>query len=107
MTIGKSTTPKDELIARGNTDIEFVVQLGLLLSADRFPKVIESTEFNPQLQALRACGWINAHAFRVLEDAYSQLARARLQRSLVNERVTDGATTTLNLAQALCKEILG
>ena len=91
----------------GLLDIEFSVQLGILLNAHSCPEVIESTQIVEQLQALESCGWINASVFNTLVDAHTQLSRARLQSTLVDDPGSQEPETLLNIAQALCKEILG
>jgi glutamate-ammonia-ligase adenylyltransferase len=91
----------------GLLDIEFVVQLGLLLNADKFPQLIKSTEVAEQLLALKTCGWINGNTFNVLDDAYTKLNQARQQTALVDEIAGDQTTALLDIAQALCKDILG
>jgi len=91
----------------GLLDIEFVVQLGLLLNADRHPEVISSTQASHQLRALRDCGWINANAFKTLDSAYSILSQVRQQTALVDESDELETTPLLGIARALCEEILG
>jgi len=91
----------------GLLDIEFVVQLGVLLNAGTFPQVIRSTQVNDQLQALHDCGWIDASSFKTLDSAHEQLSHARLHAALVDEGAGFEATSLLGIAQALCKEILG
>ena len=91
----------------GLLDIEFVVQLGLLLNANRYPEVTESTEISQQLRALHACGWINTNTFNTLDSAYTQLVHARQQAALLDDRAEVETTSLLNIAQALCDEILG
>ena len=90
----------------GLLDIEFVVQLGLLIKAGEFPGVISSTEVNPQLQALLDCGWLSPEAFKTLDEAYAQLSRIRQQNALVDDGAQARNLTTLDTAQALCNEIL-
>ncbi len=90
----------------GLLDIEFVVQLGLLLNAENHPGVIGSTQLGSQLKALHDCGWINASTLKILDSAYEQLMHARLQATLVDD--TELGTLSLPLTtQALCEEILG
>lgn len=91
----------------GILDIEFVVQLGLLLNAASFTEVIKSTEVGDQLLALRDCGWINSSVFNTLLDAYTQLEQARQQAALVDAGDNVEAGPLLHIAQALCDEILG
>ena len=91
----------------GLLDIEFVVQLGLLLNANSYPEVIGSTEINRQFRALQNCGWININTFNVLDNAYTQLVQARQQTALIDDGTEVETTSLLNIAQALCDEILG
>jgi len=91
----------------GLLDIEFIVQLGLLLNASEYPEVIKSTQTGYQLQALHDCGWINANAFKTLDSAYAQLSHARLQAALVDDSAGHKNTPLLGIARALCDEILG
>jgi glutamate-ammonia-ligase adenylyltransferase len=91
----------------GLLDIEFVVQLGLLLNAEKFPEVIVSTEVNEQLRALNECGWINDNVFNILDKAYTQLSHAIQQASLVDDSADVETGPLLGIAQALCEEILG
>jgi glutamate-ammonia-ligase adenylyltransferase len=91
----------------GLLDIEFVVQLGILLNAPEFPEVISSTDINQQLQALKDCGWINTNALETLDRAYTQLSQARQQIALVDDGAEVETSSLLEIAQALCDEILG
>ncbi|MGB7453290.1 MAG: bifunctional [glutamate--ammonia ligase]-adenylyl-L-tyrosine phosphorylase/[glutamate--ammonia-ligase] adenylyltransferase [Lysobacterales bacterium] len=91
----------------GLLDIEFIVQLGLLLNAGEYPEVIKSTQTGPQLQALHDCGWIDANTFKTLDSAYAQLSHARLQAALVDDTAGREATDLPGITQALCDEILG
>jgi glutamine synthetase adenylyltransferase len=88
-------------------DIEFVVQMGLLLNASEYPEVISSAQVTPQLKALHDCGWLSTEAHRILDSAYAQLSHARLQADLVDDSASVKITPLLNIAQALCDEILG
>jgi len=91
----------------GLLDIEFVVQLGVLLNADACPGLIDSTEVRGQLKALHECGWLSADAIKTLDRAYSQLSHARLQSALVDDDAGLGTASLTRIAQALCEEILG
>jgi len=90
----------------GLLDIEFVVQLGLLLNANQFPKAIVSTQVNEQLQALQDCGWVNSKTFKTLLSAYTQLSHALQQSTLIDDRAEVENISLLNIAQTLCDEIL-
>ena len=91
----------------GLLDIEFVVQLGLLLNANEYPEIIGSAQVGAQLAALRDCGWIDTDEYKILDSAYAQLSHARLQADLVDDSASFEITSLLNIAQALCDEILG
>lgn len=91
----------------GLLDIEFVVQLGLLLNANSFPEVTNSTEISQQLRSLHDCGWVNTNTFNTLDSTYTQLVQARQQAALIDDRAEVDITSLLKLAQALCDEILG
>ena len=91
----------------GLLDIEFVVQLGLLLNANKFPEVLKSTQLAEQLLALRDCGWINTSVFKTLDNAYTQLSQAIQQAALIDDSTEVDTTALLDIAQALCEEILG
>ena len=91
----------------GLLDIEFVVQLGLLLNAPAHPEVFQPTQIIEQLRALEDCGWINVSVFNTLVDAHTRLSHARLQSTLVDDGTNQETRALLNIAQALCGEILG
>ena len=91
----------------GLLDIEFVLQLGLLLNANEHPQVTESSEADCQLRALRDCGWINTGSFKTLDIAYTRLSHARLQSALVDDSAELETSSLLDIAHALCEEILG
>ncbi len=91
----------------GLMDIEFVVQLGVLLNANEFPGTIQTTQVSSQLQALRDCGWINVSTFKTLDGAYTQLSQARQQTALIDDSAVLEPTSLLRLARDLCEEILG
>jgi glutamate-ammonia-ligase adenylyltransferase len=93
--------------AGGLLDIEFVVQLGLLLNAAEFPAIIQSTEITDQLLALHGCGWINSRKFNILNDAYRQLTEARQHTELLDGNSGADAMQLLGVSRALCEEILG
>jgi len=91
----------------GLLDIEFVVQLGVLLEAEACPGVTGSTEVRHQLRALHECGWLNADAFETLDGAYSRLSQARLQSALMDDGAGLDSPSLTGIARALCEEILG
>lgn len=91
----------------GLVDIQFVVQLGLLLNAQEFPAALNSTELIAQLQALHRCGWINHDALKTLVKAHEQLGQALQRASLIDADDGIDNARLLNIANALCEEILG
>ena len=90
----------------GLLDIEFIAQLGVLLTACKHPDVLRSTEIDKQLQSLRDCGWINTNDFRILADAHTRLSRARQYISLVDDSAHVETASLLGIARALCDQIL-
>jgi glutamate-ammonia-ligase adenylyltransferase len=93
--------------AGGLLDIEFVVQLGLLLNAGQYPGVAASTRVPDQLQALSACGWINDSTFNILNDTYTQISQARQLAELLDDDAQTDLTSLTEAARPLCEEILG
>ncbi len=90
----------------GLLDIEFVVQLGLLLNIKRFPRSLASTRLNEQLRCLHACEWLDREAFGTLDRAYTQLNQARQEKALADDGVEVNSAALLGVAKALCDEIL-
>lgn len=90
----------------GLLDIEFVVQLGLLLNTEKFPGPVSPTQLNQQLRALRNCGWIDSDAFQTLDDAYTQLSQARQQKALLDNGAEVDTAALMAIAKTLCDEIL-
>jgi glutamate-ammonia-ligase adenylyltransferase len=91
----------------GRVDIEFVVQLGLLLNSENSPDITNSTRLSLQLRALQVCGWLDFDAMQTLDNAYTQICQARQLKALKGEGVSVDATTLLSIARPLCNEILG
>lgn len=91
----------------GLLDIEFVVQLGLLLNAAKFPETIRQTEITEQLRALHECNWINTNTFKTLKDTYQKLTLARQKMDLLDAGSDINPDELLRLSQALCDDILG
>lgn len=91
----------------GLVDIQFVVQLGLLLTAEEFPAVVSSTELLEQLQSLHECRWINDAALDTFIKAYTQLGHAQQRSALIDDAADIKTGGLLDIAHALCDEILG
>lgn len=92
--------------AGGMVDIEFIVQLGILLNAHQYPAVIRSTELSPQLAALQACGWIDEEQRRTLDYAYTQLTHARQEKTLIDANSDLDYRHILAIAAPLCEHFL-
>ncbi len=90
----------------GILDIEFVVQLGLLLNAGGFPAVMNSTLLSEQLQALHDCDWLDHDALQTLDHAHTELNHARQQQALVDDGEDVDTEALLGIAKTLCDEIL-
>jgi hypothetical protein len=56
---------------------------------------------------LRNCDWINNKVFNTLDNAYTQLSQAIQQATLIDESTEVDTTPLLEIARALCEEILG
>jgi len=90
----------------GLLDIEFVVQLGLLLNSEEYPELVDVTRVNDQLHALQDCGWIDSKACQMLDTAYTQLSQARQEKALVDDIAQVDYKALLAIAKPLCDEIL-
>ena len=67
----------------GLIDIEFVAQLGVLSSAQLYPRVIQATGTLAQLDELEAIGWLNHSEREVLADTMRRLRRNRMLSALM------------------------
>jgi glutamate-ammonia-ligase adenylyltransferase len=67
----------------GLVDIEFVAQLGVLSSAQRYPRVIQATGTLDQLRELEAIGWLDAAESAVLAETLYRLRCARMLQVLL------------------------
>jgi len=90
----------------GLVDIQFVVQLGLLLNAEKFPAILGSTELIEQLQSLHECHWINGAALDTFIKAYTKLGHEQQRSSLIDDTTNIETAGLLDIAHALCDEIL-
>ena len=90
----------------GLLDIEFIVQLGVLLKAGQFTAVVESTRCDEQVCALRECGWLDRDGAEILQSAFAHLHNRRLQSALLDQETGTGQALLLETAQALCDDIL-
>lgn len=90
----------------GLLDIEFAVQLGLLLNAEKFPELVNATQINAQLRGLQDCGWIDKDTYQTLDHACTQLSQARQEKALIDDSTQVDTPALLAIAKLLCDEIL-
>lgn len=67
----------------GLVDIEFIAQLGVLLSARAYPRVLQATGTLDQLHELDAIGWLPGEEFSVLERTLQELQESRMMAALL------------------------
>jgi len=77
----------------GLVDIEFVAQLGVLSSAQPYPRVIQATGTLTQLSELEAIGWLSESEYRALADSMRALRRSRMLNTLMPGRPEEAADT--------------
>ena len=90
----------------GLVDIEFVVQLGLLLNAESFPEITKPTRMSAQLDALRDCGWLDGAQFQTLDRAYLKLGQARQHKGLIDSDDEIDTSKLLQIAGSICDKFL-
>jgi len=90
----------------GLLDVEFVVQLGLLLNIEKFPELVKVTQINEQLRALQDCGWIDEDAYQTLDNAYALLSQARQEKALVDDIARTDTAGLMAIAKPLCDQVL-
>ena len=67
----------------GLIDIDFISQLGILASAQTFPRVLQATSTLQQIGQLRSIGWMAPDEAGVLEETVRNLSQSRMMTSLV------------------------
>ena len=77
------TTHSPKHRRRGLIDIEFIVQLGVLASAQTFPQVLKATGTLPQIAQLKAIGWLTEDEACGLEQTIGKLRQQRMISSLL------------------------
>jgi glutamate-ammonia-ligase adenylyltransferase len=90
----------------GLLDIEFVVQSGVLVNANKFPELVTSTELIEQLKALNETGLIGDQVFNTLDEAYSALSQAQQRIELVSGNGSSNDQALLEFAKGFCEDIL-
>jgi len=77
----------------GLIDIEFIAQLGILASAQTFPRVLQVHATLPQIGQLRSIGWLTPDEADVLEETVRILSQRRMMASLVPGEKTTALDT--------------
>lgn len=90
----------------GLVDIEFVVQLGLLLNAESHPEITKPTRLGEQLAALQGCGWLDETQCQTLDRAYRELSQARQHKGLIDSDNDIDTSKLLQIAGPVCHKIL-
>jgi len=67
----------------GLIDIEFIAQLGVLVSARLYPRVLQATGTLDQLRELTSVGWLSEEEGSILEDTACHLRQQRMMASLL------------------------
>jgi glutamate-ammonia-ligase adenylyltransferase len=79
----------------GLVDIEFIAQLGILHSAQAFPRVLQATGTLQQLAELECIQWLSATEAEQLAATWKELSLQRMMNSLVpDEKHPDPDTHT-------------
>jgi glutamate-ammonia-ligase adenylyltransferase len=79
--IDRARSPKHQ--PGGLIDIEFVAQLGVLVSARLYPRVLQATATLDQLRELTAIGWLSEEDGSILQDAVHHLRQQGMMASLL------------------------
>jgi len=89
----------------GLVDIEFVAQLGVLVSARLYPRVIRATGTQKQIDELTAIAWLSAEQANTLQTAMARLREQKLMEVLIGKQNSEDIDT-LDAAE-VCAEKLG
>ncbi len=90
--------------AGGLVDMDFIAQLGVLESAPRHPRVLDSTSTTGQLRRLAEVGWIDPELAERLARQHERLARARHLAFIAR---IGAPAADLDRCRRLCAEALG
>ena len=77
------TTSSPKHCPGGLIDIDFITQLGILASAQTFPRVLQATSTLQQIGQLRSIGWLAPDEAEVLEKTARDLSLRRMMTSLM------------------------
>ena len=77
------TTTSPKHCPGGLIDIDFIAQLGILTSAQTFPRVLQATSTLRQIAQLKSIGWLAPDEAEVLEQTARDLSLRRMMASLV------------------------
>jgi len=67
----------------GLIDTEFIAQLGVLSTAQLYPRVIQATGTLAQLGELEAIGWLSGDEHQILTECMRRLRRSRMMNALL------------------------
>jgi glutamate-ammonia-ligase adenylyltransferase len=71
----------------GLIDIEFIAQLGILLNASSFPRVLQATGTIHQLKELECVEWLTATEAGLLTNTLCELSLQRMMLALVPDEI--------------------
>jgi glutamate-ammonia-ligase adenylyltransferase len=72
----------------GLVDIEFIAQLGILSSAQAFPRLLQASSTLAQLAELRAIGWLNRDEAGKLEGMARELGQYQMMSTLLGQQTS-------------------
>jgi glutamine synthetase adenylyltransferase len=67
----------------GLIDIDFIAQLGILASAQSFPRILQATSTLRQIGQLKSIGWLAPDEAGILEKTARDLSLRRMMASLM------------------------
>lgn len=73
----------------GLIDIEFIAQLGILASAQTYPRVLQAIGTLGQLAELGAIGWLTPEETRVLQETTRDLSQRRMMSALLGKAISE------------------
>lgn len=83
----KTDAESDEKHGSGGLiDIEFIAQLGILVSAHDHPDVVDATSTTEHLLELSQVGWLSERESKTLLEVMGRLRERRMMTTLVNRR---------------------
>jgi glutamate-ammonia-ligase adenylyltransferase len=95
--------------AGGLVDIEFVAQMGVLISAADYPELLAHTDTSGQIRALGQVAWLDADAVETLLEALGRWRQASQMDVLVGPGATFDAEMSMHATDVarICGSLLG